>query len=151
MKKLSILILLIFLIACSNSRQEDLYTININGQDITVGYDGIDTLNSYIDSYTTFIDNKDKEVLDKIVVYVNDVNGNISIDGTPIGDSIAQTCTSLNGEYSNKENGDVCLLSKRVKKHDNYIIIYGDILNDDLDKVDRIEVYYKWKLMNTKL
>lgn len=142
MKKIIILFLVIILSACKNVKQEDLYTLNINGNDITVGYDNLEAINDDIFEYSlTNID--DKEILDKIVVYVKDVDGNISIDGKSIGTSISETCTLFNGEYSSENRGHVCLLAKRVKKHDNYIIIYGDILDDDIDRIDRLEVYYK--------
>lgn len=141
MKKYILLILLFLLSACGQIKQDDLYTLNINGSNITVGYDSLDKINDMIDSYSFYIDKKDNEILNKLVVYLADANNNISIDGINVTDRISETCTLLNGELKTK-NGYVCLISKRVKKHDNYILIYGDILNDDLDKTDRIEVYF---------
>lgn len=143
MKKLFIIIFLFLLTACGKVRQDDLYTLNINGIDVTVGYDDSSKINDYIDSYTSLIDDKGNEYLDKIVVYPNDYNLAISVDGIALTSSISESCTLLNGEYSDSKNGEVCLLAKRVKKHDNYVLLYGDILSDNLDKLDRVEVYYK--------
>lgn len=141
MKKIILLLLLILLSACGNIKQEDLYTLNVDGQDITVGYDGIEVINEKIDSYSTYTDKNENEILNKVVVYLADTEGNVLIDGTLITCSISETCSLLNGELENK-NGYVCLVSKRVKKHDNYVLIYGDILDDNLDKTDRVEVYF---------
>lgn len=141
MKKIVLFIFLIVLSACGQIRQEDLYTLNVDGVDITVGYDDVSVINDSIDSFTSYLDKDENDILNKIVVYLNDTNGNISLDGTTITSSISETCSLLNGELENK-NGYVCLISKRVKKHDNYVLIYGDILSDDLDKTDRIEVYF---------
>lgn len=141
MKKILIIFLCLILVGCGNIKKEDLYLLNINGNEITVGYDDSSLVNDYVDEYTTMISD-DKEVLDKMVVYVKDVDGYISIDNNVLGSSISETCSLLNGELTNN-NGNVCLISKRVNKHDNYILIYGDILSDNLDEIDRIEVYFK--------
>lgn len=138
MKKLSIFLLLI-LCACTSIRKDDLYSINIDGTNYVVGYDDSSFINENIDSYSLTTLN-DKEVLSSLTVYVNDVNS-ISIDSISISDSISETCSLLNGEMENN-NGYVCLVSKRVNRHDNYILIYGDILDDNLDRTDRVEIHF---------
>lgn len=141
MKKILSIVFLFLLTACGNINQKDLYKITIGGKSIVVGYDDSSVIDDNIDSYTTTMKD-DKEILNKIVVYINDIDNDILIDDIKITDSIAQTCTLLNGEFSNAYNGEVCLVAKRIKKHDNYVLIYSDILNDDLDKTDRVEIYF---------
>lgn len=142
-KKLLIIAICLILTGCGKVNKEDLYTVNIEGIDISVGYDDSSVLANTISEYETITDKDEKEILDKIVVYIKDLNSpTITIDGLSITSSISETCELFNGELTNK-NGYVCLISKRVKKHDNYILIYGDILSDNVDEVDRVEVYYK--------
>ena len=137
-KKIILLVLLVLLSSCQRIKRTDFYVLNIGEDSIAVGYDDKSFIKDYIDEYEI----NEEEYIDKIVLYLKDVEDNVSIDDYMLNKGIKETCADLNGEYIEKR-GHVCLISKRVNKHDNYILLYGDILADDLDKIDRIEVYYK--------
>lgn len=140
LKKLLIILNLFILVGCSSSR-EDYYILSFNNESIAVGYDDVNDVDtSLLDSFST-ISNKDKNIVSSITVYTSDV-GDIYLNGTILNKGIKETCDVLNGEYGEK-NGHVCLLSKRVHGHNNYILLYSDILSDDLDKIDHIVVEYK--------
>ena len=137
-KKIILLVLLVFLSSCQRVKRTDFYVLNIGEDSIVVGYDDETFLKDYMDEYEI---NEDAYI-DKVVLYLKDVEDSVSIDDYLLNKGIEETCSDLNGEYLEK-NGYVCLISKRVNKKDNYVLLYSDILSDDLDEIDRVEVYYK--------
>ncbi len=137
-KKIILIVLLVTLSSCQRVKRTDFYVLNIGEDSIVVGYDDETFIKDYLDEYEI----NEEGYIDKIVLYLKDVDEDISIDDHLLNKGIEETCGDLEGEYSEK-NGHVCLISKRVNRHDNYVLLYGDILSDDLDKIDRVEVYYK--------
>ena len=137
-KKIILLVLLVFLSSCQKVERTDFYVLNIGEDSIVVGYDDETFIKDYMDEYEI---NEDAYI-DKVVLYLKDVEDSVSIDDYLLNKGIEETCSDLNGEYLEK-NGYVCLISKRVNKKDNYVLLYSDILSDDLDEIDRVEVYYK--------
>ena len=137
-KKIILLVLLVFLSSCQKVERTDFYVLNIGEDSIAVGYDDETFIKDYIDEYEIDED----AYIDKVVLYLKDVEDSVSIDDYLLNKGIEETCSDLNGEYLEK-NGHVCLISKRVNKKDNYVLLYSDILSDDLDEIDRVEVYYK--------
>lgn len=144
MKKILILLIALLLLCGCAAKKEDYYNLNYDGALIVVGYDSVDMINGldYIDSYTTYINDKEEEKLESIVIYPKDRPAIISIDDTMLNDSIESNCELLNGEMINN-NGKACVIHKTVDDKENYIIMYGDILSDDIDELDRLEIYYK--------
>ena len=137
-KKIILLVLLVFLSSCQKVERTDFYVLNIGEDSIVVGYDDETFIKDYMDEYEI---NEDAYI-DKVVLYLKDAEDSVSIDDYLLNKGIEETCSDLNGEYLEK-NGHVCLISKRVNKKDNYVLLYSDILSDDLDEIDRVEVYYK--------
>lgn len=143
MKKLFILLSLFLLVSCKYKR-EDFYMLRYEDKEIVVGYDTIEKIedDEDIDDYKYYLNEDDEKIINGIVIYVEDLdNPNIYIDDYLLDKGIKETCDDLEGEFI-KKNGHACLISKNVYKRANYILIYGDILDDDIDKINRIEIYY---------
>ncbi len=137
-KILYILPISLLLLGCGN-KKEDFYNLKIGGNEIVVGYDqSIDE--SLPIEYSIDTINK-KDVVSKITYYIGDLDGDLYLDNYKLT-SIKETCDYFSGDYVEK-NGHSCIFGKRVHNHDNYVIIYSDILSDDLDQIDRIEIYYE--------
>lgn len=139
MKKILIVVFLFISVLLSLKflppKKEEFYKLTVNDSDIYVGYD--EYLNySGINHYA--YDEKGK--LSELVVYLSDVN-NISLDDNPL-DNIEDICTKFNGELK-YNNTKACLIQKDVYGKVNYVILVNDILDDDINKIDRVEVYYK--------
>lgn len=142
MKKFLLVLLLLSLVGCK-AKKEDYYNLSFDDKTIVVGYDNVDVINGIIiNSYTSHINKKEEEILDYVEIYLKDINTPlIYIDGYE-AKSITNTCNDLNGDVVTN-NGNTCVLHKTIKDVDNIIILHGDILDDDIDKVDRVEVIYK--------
>ena len=143
MKKLFILLSLFLLVSCKYKR-EDFYMLRYEDKEIVVGYDTIEKIedDENIDDYKYYLNEDDEKIINGIVIYVEDLdNPNIYIDDYLLDKGIKETCDDLEGEFIEK-NGHACLISKNVYKRANYILIYGDILDGDIDKINRIEIYY---------
>ena len=139
MKKIvTLLLVLILLFGCA-AKKEEFYSLKFNGQELVVGFD--ETVDETLPIEYGMTELKKKTVLGKVVLYLNDVDGHVYLNDYELN-SIKDTCSAFSGEYIEK-NGHACVIGKRIKKHDNYVVLYGDILSDNIDKVDRIEVYYE--------
>ena len=57
-------------------------------------------------------------------------------------DNLENVCSTFNGELK-ENNTKACLIQKDVKGKVNYVLLVNDILDDDINKIDRVEVYYK--------
>ena len=136
-KKIIILCFLFTLSSCKRVERNDFYVLTVGNNSVAVGYDS----STFLSDYEIYSDDK-TEYVSKVVLYLDDVDSSVSIDDYVLNKGIKETCSDLDGEYLEK-NGHVCLISKRVNKHDNYVLLYSDILDDDIDKIDRVEVYYK--------
>ena len=139
MKKFLIIVFLFISILLSLNflppKKEDFFKLTFNDREISVGYD--EYLNiSGIDHYA--YDEKGK--LSELVIYLNDVQ-EVYLNDVPLN-NIEDVCTSFNGELK-QNNTKACLIQKDVKGKVNYVLLVNDILDDDINKIDRVEVYYK--------
>lgn len=141
-KILIITILLLALTACK-PKKEEFYNLTFEETTVAIGYDTKDVINNlHVNSFNTHFDSKDNEILDEIEIYIRDLSNNtVLIDDYNIT-SITGTCNALGGEIVSN-NGNACVLHKTVDYKINTVILYGDILSDNSNKVDRIVVSYK--------
>ncbi len=130
--------ILLLLFGC-RANKEDLYSLSIGNNQIVVGYDE-SILDSLAIEYSISNINK-KEVVSKIIYYLADSENDAYLNGYKL-ESIKDTCDYFKGDLTYK-NGNTCIFGKKIKSHDNYVILYSDILSDDLDNIDRIEIYYQ--------
>ena len=87
---------------------------------------------------------KKKELITDLTIYADDTNKDIKINDISISNGINNVCNTLEGTLIEK-NGYTCVLNKLVDNVNNTVILYSDILEDNLDKVDRIEINYNLK------
>lgn len=143
--------ILFLLCACSSNSQtvveekDPLYTISIGKDSITVGESSFEDSKEFLKMTSEFHTKLINDILtvSSITIYADDIKGKIRIDDEKLDKrlGIEKTCYLYNGEYIEK-NGHVCIVSKQVNDHLNTISFYGDILNDDVDKIDHIIVEY---------
>lgn len=133
-KKIFLVLLILLLTSCGVNKK-NLYHILVNDEEIIVGYDKADNL------FTSFEDGKQDEdgILTSATFYVNDYDGSFIIDEIELSPSISRNCELFGGYMS----GDACVIEKKVSGKINRIVIYNNILNDDLDEVDHIIVTYE--------
>jgi len=135
MKKM-LLILCLFLLSSCGSKY---YVLSVGEKNITVGKDDPSVLEGTNIEYETYIDEKDNEILKEIYLIVDSTNEEIKINNKEIASSVKETCNELGGEYS-YDLTETCLIHKTVNVRENYIIIRGNILNDNVDEVDNITI-----------
>ena len=116
-------------------KKEDFYKLSFSDREISVGYD--EYLNYTGISHYAY-DEKGK--LSELVIYLDDV-GMIYLDDVLL-DNLENVCSTFNGELK-ENNTKACLIQKDVKGKVNYVLLVNDILDDDINKIDRVEVYYK--------
>lgn len=138
-KKLFYVLAISLLLFACKSKKEDFYNLKIGDIEIVVGYDQSVDENLPIEYSINTINKKD--VVSKIIYYAGDIDASLYINDYKLT-SIKETCDYFSGDYMEK-NGHSCIFGKRINKHDNYVILYSDILSDDLDQIDRIEIYYE--------
>lgn len=145
MKKIIIFILLLLILVGCSPKKEEYYNIKIEDEIVAVGYDTVSTIDNLpINSYKTHLDKKENEILDYLEFYIDDLaNKDVYIDETKIS-TITGTCDELGGEIVTN-NGKACVLHKKVKEDNDIVILYGNILDDDTNRVDRVEVIYELK------
>lgn len=143
MKKILLICLVLLLLSACSPKREEFYNLTIDGTTVVIGYDNKEVIdNLSINDFETYTDSKENEILDYVEVYVRDLSNNkVVIDDYEIT-SIKNTCNDLNGEIVTN-NGSACVLHKTIKDKENVVILYGDILSDNTDLVNRIEVSYK--------
>lgn len=137
-KRFLLVVLSFVLFGCS-AKKEDFYALKVNDKEIVVGYDQTVEEDIPADYLITSINKK--EVVSKLTYYIDDLNGDTYIDNYKLS-SIKEACDYFSGDYIEK-NGHACVFGKIVNDHDNYVILYSDILSDDLDQIDRVEIYYE--------
>ena len=139
MKKILIIIFLLISVFLSLNflppKKEDFYKLSFSDREISVGYD--EYLNYTGISHYAY-DEKGK--LSELVIYLDDV-GMIYLDVVLV-DNLENVCSTFNGELK-ENNTKACLIQKDVKGKVNYVLLVNDILDDDINKIDRVEVYYK--------
>lgn len=135
--------MIILLCSCSTKR-EDYYNLKFSDYDITVGYDELSLIEdiNVIDDFDYYINEDEEKIINKLVIYLEDLdNPIIYIDDIKLENSIKDNCELFSGELINT-NGYACLISKEVAKRENYILLFGNILDDNLDELKRVELYY---------
>ena len=166
MKKTLIILLTFILIACA-PEEKDYYNFYIDDYSITVGYDNDEYLKNVFDFEDIVLnENETKENIDlqllgkhfgninlinykkkNIVTYfefnIKDYGSSYKIDDSTLDKSIKTNCDLLGGEYINKNNVNACIIQKQVGNKTNALIMYGDLLNDDLDELSKIEIHIK--------
>lgn len=139
MKKILIIIFLLISVFLSLNflppKKEDYYKLSFSDREISVGYD--EYLNYTGISHYAY-DEKGK--LSELVIYLDDV-GMLYLDDVLL-DNLENVCSTFNGELK-ENNTKACLIQKDVKGKVNYVLLVNDILDDDINKIDRVEVYYK--------
>lgn len=139
MKKILIIIFLLISVFLSLNflppKKEDFYKLSFSDREISVGYD--EYLNYTGISHYAY-DEKGK--LSELVIYLDDV-GMLYLDDVLL-DNLENVCSTFNGELK-ENNTKACLIQKDVKGKVNYVLLVNDILDDDINKIDRVEVYYK--------
>lgn len=153
-KNVVILIALLILVGCKQKeiiKREDYYNVSCGSLYFVPGFDektyeqsGDITNIEYRTSLIRNMFNKvegEKEVLSYVEFYTH--GDLIKIDGL-VENKIDKACSDFNGELINK-NGVACYIGKRVEGRENYIILHGDILADDINIIDRVEVGYDVK------
>ena len=145
MKKFLVLLAIVVLLSSCKAKKEDYYNLTFEGTTVAVGYDSTDSLYNInsIDEYNYELNKKEEQILNHLVIYVDDLNEkSVLIDDYPLNKGIIDTCTELNGNLVDNK-GNTCVLHKVVDDKNNIILLSGDILNDNIDKIDRIEVNYE--------
>ena len=139
MKKILLVLCLLLLTGC----KDNYYVLTLNEKTITVGKDTKEVIEDEKIQYETFVDKKENEILKSISFNVEDINKKMKIDEYELTKGVKETCEDLSGEHSYSLN-EACLISKTVKNRENYIIIRGNVLNDDVDEIDNITVGYDY-------
>lgn len=145
MKKILVLLVVTILLTSCKAKREDYYNLTFEGATIATGYDNTDVISSIntIDSYDYELNKKEEQILNRLVIYVDDLNDkSVLIDDYSLNKGIIDTCNDLKGELV-KNKGNICVLHKVVDDKNNIILLSGDILSQNIDKIDRIEVEYK--------
>lgn len=143
MKKIILIVLLLLTVVGCSPKKEEYYNLTFENTTVAVGFDQVDILSElHVNSYTTHFNKKEEEIVDYIEVYVNDLSSkDIYLNGYKL-ESIKNTCGNLNGKLVSN-NGNACVLHNYLNDTENIVILYGNILNDNSDEIDRIEVSYK--------
>ena len=128
----------LLLFGCGD-KKEDYFNLKIGENEIVVGYDQIIDESLPIEYNINNINKKD--LVSKITYYCDDLDTDLYLNDYKLV-SIKETCDYFFGDYVEK-NGYSCIFGKRVNNRNNYVIIYSDILSDNLDQIDRIEIYYE--------
>lgn len=133
-KKIFIFLLILLLTSCGVNKK-NLYHVVVNEEEIIVGYNKADNI------FTSFEDKKQDEegILTSATFYVKDYDAPIIINDIELSSSINENLILYEGYMS----GDACVIEKKVSGKINRIIIYNNILNDNLDEVDHITVSYE--------
>lgn len=145
MKKILVLLIIALLLTGCKAKKEDYYNLTFEKITVAVGYDNTDIISNIdsIDSYDYELNDKEEKILNHLTIYVDDLSDkSVTIDDYPLNKGIVDTCTDLNGEIV-ENKGNACVLHKIVDDKYNVILLTGDILSKDIDKIDRIEVSYK--------
>ena len=150
MKKILVLLTIFFLLTSCKAKKEDYYNLTFEGITVAVGYDNTEVISNInsIDTFDYELNKKEEQILNHLVIYVDDLNDkSVLIDDYSLNKGIIDTCTDLNGEIV-ENKGNTCVLHKVVDDRNNIILLSGDILSNNIDKIDRIEVNYKWKKLS---
>lgn len=135
---------MMFLLCACAASKEEFFNVTYNGNSFVVGYDFKELIeNSQFEKIETKKDKKENEIVIYVSFYVEE-GKDITIDDVIISDGIKENCNTYDGVLINK-NGYACYISKRVNGRENYIILHGDLLNDDINKINRVEVGYDMK------
>lgn len=94
-------------------------------------------------NYSSKTKPSNKAILTSLTIYLDDLGDReFKLNGEPIESSIKANCNKFNGTYVEK-NGYACVIENKIRDKLNVIELYGDYLNIDQDRLDRIEIYIK--------
>lgn len=135
MIKKIILILFVFVLSSCSVNKKNLYHLTVDDEEVIVGYSKLDNL------FTSFDECKidDKGVITSIVIYPKDYDNQIMINNIELSNSIEENALLFEGEMID----EICAIEKKVSGKINRIIIYNNILNDNLDEVDHLVISYE--------
>ena len=143
MKKIVLIILLLFMMLGCSPKKEEYYNLTFENTTLAIGYDTVDVLDGlHVNSYTTHLNKKEEKIVDYIEIYLRDLSSqDVYLNDYKLT-SVKNTCSDLNGELVSN-NGNTCVLHNYLKDTENIVILYGNILSNNNDEIDRIEVSYK--------
>ena len=133
-KRLLIIICLFLITSCSVNKK-DLYKLTVNEEEIIVGYSKQEAI------FNTFeeIEFDEKGIVSKITIYPKDYNAPVLINDIELDSSISNIISLFEGYESNGAG----VVEKKVHGKINRIILYNNILNDDLDELDHITITFE--------
>lgn len=144
MKKIFILLLTLILLTACGVKREDFYVFTYGDKNIAVGYD--ETCDDFINHKKTYIEKDEKEVITYAEFYIKDLEDkgiySYSIDEVNLDSSVKSNCNKLNGRLI-ENNGYTCVVSKDVDSKLIVVELHGNIVNDDMDKLDRVVIQVK--------
>lgn len=130
----TVLFVLLILSSCSVNKK-DLFNLFINDEEIIVGYTKSEDIYSSFDNIKVDED----DIITSITLYPKDYDSLIFINKVEIDSSIETMCAMYNGYMKD----GLCIIEKKVKGKVNRIVLYNNVLNDDLDKLDHIVISYE--------
>ena len=99
MKKVLLILLVILLVGCATKREE-YYVLSFDDKSIAVGYDQKEVLEGInVDSYSTYLNKKEEEIINKVVLYVDDINSLIYLDAYPLNKGIKETLLIISSSF----------------------------------------------------
>lgn len=135
MIKRTLIILCLFLITSCSVNKKDLYKLTINEEDVYVGYSNADSIFTSFDSTKT----DEEGILTELTLYVKDYDSPILINDIELDPSILINKELFEGYDSN----GACVVEKKVHGKNNRIVFYNNILNDNLDELDHITIFFE--------
>lgn len=128
--------------ACHKTERTEFFVLGVDDKSLAVGFDKIEELPLPCTSIETYLNKKEEELIKKVEIYVNDLDYvSLSLDDQLLSEDIVADCNSFNGELI-KNNGNACLLTKEVNERVTYVLMTGDVLADDNNKLDRLVIAY---------
>ena len=118
---------MIILCGCELTR-DSYYTFYFDDYSICVGYDNMEYMR------LVFTDSK-------MDLYLENLGNRVyRIDDKVLSESIDENCKLFNGKLI-QTNTKACVFGKRVNSQNNVVILYGDYLDLNQDRLHRIEIY----------
>lgn len=111
-------------------------------KDVDLYYDNKPIALINISNYQNQTVDSNSAIISRLVYFFEDYKfKEYKIDGTTLKESIKENCDIFKGTYIER-NGYACVFNKTVNKNiNNVVIMHGDILSEDQDKLNNIEIY----------
>lgn len=85
----------------------------------------------------------DKALVSRVELYLDNLPyTTLKINDTILSDSVKENCEMFGGEYLERY-ASACAFGQKVDKKSNIVILYGDVLGIDQDKLAHLEIYVK--------